>query len=67
MGHVLSGSGTSSDLTGIPNRSGLQAPQASGTENNLDAIYRQIVNIRTNALLRPRRPRAGSAEVSAAR
>jgi HK97 family phage major capsid protein len=48
---LLSGSGTPPDLTGILNRAGLQTAQARGTDNNPDAIYKQVINIATNAFI----------------
>jgi HK97 family phage major capsid protein len=48
---LLSGTGTPPDLTGILNRAGLQTAQPRGTDNNADAIYKQVVNIAVNAFI----------------
>lgn len=55
---LLSGDGVGENLTGLLNRAGLAAPIAKGgvgfaTENNMDAIYRQITHIRTTAFIEP--------------
>jgi HK97 family phage major capsid protein len=50
---LLTGSGTPPDLTGILNRAGLQTAQARGTDTNVDAIYKQITNIRVNSFVEP--------------
>lgn len=50
---LLNGTGVAPDLTGILNRSGLQAAQALGTDTRVEAIYKQITNIRTNAFVEP--------------
>jgi HK97 family phage major capsid protein len=50
---LLNGNGTAPNLSGILNRSGLQAAQPRGTDNNADCIYKQVNNIRANAFLEP--------------
>lgn len=50
---LLNGTGVAPDLTGILNRSGLQAAQALATDTRPDAVYKQITNIRTNAFVEP--------------
>jgi HK97 family phage major capsid protein len=50
---LLTGSGTPPDLTGILNRAGLQTAQPRGTDSNVDAIYKQITNIRVNSFVEP--------------
>lgn len=56
---LLQGDGTGSNLVGILNRSGLATSIAKGTapslagDNDMDAIYRMITEIRTTAFLEP--------------
>ncbi|MCA1841966.1 MAG: phage major capsid protein [Actinobacteria bacterium] len=50
---LLNGNGTGTNLTGLLNRSGLQAAQAVGTDTRVDAIYKEITKIRANAFLEP--------------
>lgn len=50
---LLNGSGTPPDLTGILNRSSLATTQARGSDSNVDAILKQIVNIQSTAFLDP--------------
>jgi HK97 family phage major capsid protein len=56
---LLTGDGTGANLVGLLNRPGLAAPivkgvgRSSATDNNMDAIYRQITLIRTTQFLEP--------------
>jgi HK97 family phage major capsid protein len=56
---LLRGDGTGDNLVGLLNRQGLAASVAKGSglsaagDNNMDAIYRQITNIRTTQFLEP--------------
>lgn len=56
---LLSGDGTGANLTGLLNRSGLAATvvkgsaPSTGTDNSMDAIYRQITAIRVTQFLEP--------------
>ncbi|MGN6589499.1 MAG: phage major capsid protein [Sphingomicrobium sp.] len=56
---LLSGDGTGSNLVGLLNRSGLAASVTKGTapsaasDNSMDAVYRQITQIRTTAFMEP--------------
>jgi len=50
---IYAGAGSGSQLTGITQRSGLQTAQAKGTDAAVDAIFKQITNIRKNAFLEP--------------
>ena len=56
---VLRGDGTGNNLVGLLNRAGLAATihkgtaPSTGTDNDMDAIYRQITAIRTTAFLEP--------------
>lgn len=50
---LLNGNGTPPNLQGILQRSGLQAAQARGADNNPDAILKQANNIRINAFAEP--------------
>jgi HK97 family phage major capsid protein len=50
---LLNGSGSGIHLTGILNRSGLQAAQARSTDSRAVAIYKEITKIRANAFLEP--------------
>jgi HK97 family phage major capsid protein len=46
---LLNGDGTGSNLTGLLNRSGLNTATARGTDTNMDAVFKQITSIFTNA------------------
>lgn len=56
---LLSGDGTGANLVGLLNRPGLATTVAKGTapsavdDNSMDAVYRQITQIRTTAFLEP--------------
>jgi len=56
---LLNGDGTGANLVGLLNRPGLATPIVKGTapsvaaDNGMDAIYRQITQIRTTAFLEP--------------
>jgi HK97 family phage major capsid protein len=50
---LLNGNGTSPNLLGFLNRSGLAAAQPRGTDNNADAIFKQVSAIRKNAFVEP--------------
>lgn len=56
---VLSGDGTGANMVGLLNRPGLATSIAkgsapsTGSDNSMDAVYRQITQIRTTAFLEP--------------
>lgn len=50
---LLNGSGAGSNLTGFLNRAGLATAVARGTDTNADAIFKQIIALRVNALVQP--------------
>lgn len=50
---LLNGSGVTPNMTGLNNRSGLQAAQAKATDTATDAIFKEITKIRANAFLEP--------------
>ncbi|SDJ07782.1 phage major capsid protein, HK97 family [Frankineae bacterium MT45] len=56
---ILNGDGTGANMVGLLNRAGLATSIAkgtspsTGTDNSMDAIYRQITQIRTTAFLEP--------------
>lgn len=50
---LLNGTGTAPNMTGLLNRSGLQAAQALGADTRPDAIFKEITKIRANAFLEP--------------
>jgi len=56
---LLNGDGTGAHLVGLMNRAGLATPVVKGVapsaagDNSMDAVYRQITQIRTTAFLEP--------------
>jgi HK97 family phage major capsid protein len=50
---LYSGDGSGTNLTGIVNRSSKQTDQAKGTDAAVDAIFKQITNIRALSFLEP--------------
>lgn len=50
---LLNGSGVGANLTGLLNRSGLQAAQAQSADTAPDAVYKEITKIRVNSFLEP--------------
>ncbi|MEP7304208.1 MAG: phage major capsid protein [Acidobacteriota bacterium] len=50
---LLNGSGTAPNMRGINNRLALAAAVARGADSNMDAIFKQISAIATNALIQP--------------
>lgn len=50
---LLNGSGSGANMTGLLNRSGLQAAQVQGSDSIPDAIYKEVTKIRTLAFVEP--------------
>ena len=50
---LLNGTGVAPNMTGLNNRTGLQAAQAKATDTATDAIFKEITKIRANAFLEP--------------
>jgi HK97 family phage major capsid protein len=50
---LLNGNGTAPNMRGINNRTALAAAIARGADSNMDAIFKQISAIATNALVQP--------------
>lgn len=50
---LLNGTGVAPDLLGLRNRPGLATAVARGTDTNVDAIFKQIMAIYSNAFLMP--------------
>jgi HK97 family phage major capsid protein len=50
---LLNGNGTAPNILGILNRTGLQTPQARGTDSRADAVHKMITKIRAIGFLEP--------------